>query len=85
MARSRFILRYRGQSSTPDADVARVAGLTEAVVVESAPKMLLVESDQASLEALVDTLEGWVMAPEQAFALPDVRRRAERPPDPDHH
>jgi len=85
VARSRFILRYRGQSSTPDADVARVAGLTEAVVVESAPKMLLVESDQASLEALVDTLEGWVMAPEQAFALPDVRRRAERPPDPDHH
>ena len=82
MARSRFILRYRGQGSAPDADVARVAGLTEAAVVESTPRMLLVESDRASLEALVDTLEEWVMAPEQAFPLPDVRRRAERPPGP---
>ena len=82
MTRSRFILRYRGRGSTPDADVAQVSGLPEAVVVESTAKMLLVESDRAPLEALVDTLEEWAMAPEQAFPLPDVRRRAERPPDP---
>ncbi len=82
MERTRFVLRYRGPGSTPDADVAQVSGLAEAVVVESTAKMLLVESDPAPLQALVDSLDDWVMAPEQAYLLPDVRRRAERPPDP---
>lgn len=81
MARSRFILRYRGQGRAPDADVTQVSGLAEAVVVDSTAKMLLIESDPAPLQALVDSLDGWVMAPERAFALPDTRRRAERPPD----
>jgi len=61
--------------------VARVSAVAEVVVVESTAKMLLVESAPALLQALVDSLDDWVMAPEHAFPLPDVRRRVERPPD----
>ena len=83
MAGSRFVLRYRGEGAVPDADVARVTELPEAVVVDASPKMLLVESDPDALQALVDSLPDWVMAPEQGFPIPDTRKRAVRPPEPD--
>jgi hypothetical protein len=78
----RFVLRYRGQGALPDADVARVAGLP-ATVLDTSPRMLLVEADPEALRALVDSLPDWVMAPEQGFPLPDTRKRALRPPEPD--
>jgi hypothetical protein len=78
--RPRFVLRYRGQGALPEADVARVAGLPDVVVVDSTSRMLLVESEPEPLEALVGTLADWVMAPERGFPVPDVRKRAERPP-----
>ncbi len=83
MAGPRFVLRYRGQGAVPDADVARVAELPEAVVVDASPRMLLVESDPDALRALVDSLPGWDMAPERGFPLPDTRKRAGHPPEPD--
>lgn len=82
MVAARFVLRYRGSGAPPDADVARVAELPSAVVVDATPKMLLVESDPDALRELVDSLPDWVMAPEQGFPLPDTRKRAVRPPDP---
>ena len=82
MARSRFVLRYRGEGPLPPADVAQVAGLAGAAVVDSSPRMLLVECDPEPLEALVDALADWVMAPEQHVPLPDTRRRPKRPPQP---
>lgn len=78
---SRFVLRYRGEGSTPAADVARVAGLPASVVVDATPRMLLVDSDPEALRVLVDSLADWVMAPEQRFPLPDTRRKAVRPPE----
>jgi len=62
--------------------VARVAQLSSATVIDDSPRMLLVESEPAELEALVDGLADWVMAPEQHLPLPDTRRLAERPPEP---
>lgn len=81
MARSRFVLRYCGSGATPAADVARLSDLSDAVVVDASPRMLLVESDHAPLHALVESLPDWVMAPEQSLPLPDTRKRAERPPE----
>lgn len=83
MAKARFVLRYRGEGAGPAADVARVAGLPSAAVVDSSPKMLLVESDPDELEALVDALPDWVMAPEQHLSIPDTRKRVVRPPETD--
>lgn len=79
--RSRFVLRYRGEGAKPDADVARVQGLADAVVVDSSSRMLLVEADPEPLHALVDCLPHWVIGPDQAYAVPDTRKKVERPPD----
>ncbi|MEO5680017.1 MAG: hypothetical protein ABIS47_10150 [Acidimicrobiales bacterium] len=78
---ARFVLRYRGEGPKPDEDVARVVGLSDAVVIDSTSRMLLVECDPAPLETLVDALPDWVMASEQTFSLPDTRKSAVRPPD----
>jgi hypothetical protein len=81
MAKPRFVLRYRGDGSVPDADVARVHGLDSAVVVDQTPRMLLVESEPEPLRALVETLADWMMAPEQQYGVPDTRKQVERPPE----
>jgi hypothetical protein len=77
----RFVLRYRGDGAKPAGDVERVRALADAVVVDSSPRMLLVESDPEPLRQLVDSLPDWVMATEQTYAVPDTRKRVERPPE----
>lgn len=79
MAKERFVLRYRGEGAKPAADVARVQELADNVV-DSTARMLLVESDDEPLRALVDSLPDWVMAPEQTFTVPDTRKSVERSP-----
>lgn len=76
----RFVLRYRGPGPPPEADVARVAELPSAVVVDATARMLLVESDGDELRGLVDSLPDWVMAPDRSYEIPDTRKRAQRPP-----
>ena len=80
MARQRFILRYRGEGARPKADVARVRELEDAVVVDSSARMLVVESEPEPLQSLVDELPGWVMGPDVQYAVPDTRKKVERPP-----
>jgi hypothetical protein len=80
VAKPRFVLRYRGEGDTPEADVARVRQLTDAVVVDSSSRMLLVESDAEPLGALVDDLPDWVMSPDRSYEVPDTRKKIERPP-----
>lgn len=81
MAKARFVLRYRGEGATPEADVDRVRELDDATVVDSSSRMLLVDSHAEPLRRLVDTLPDWVMASEQTYAVPDTREMVERPPD----
>lgn len=80
MARTRFVLRYRGEGDKPDAVVEQVRQLPEVTVVDDSSRMLLVESHEEPLRALVDSLPDWVMAPEQSYPVPDTRKRVERPP-----
>ncbi len=81
MATQRFVLRYGGDGAKPHADVERVRALTDAVVIDASPRMLLVDSHPEQLRDLVESLSDWVMAPEQTYAVPDTRKRVERPPD----
>ncbi len=81
MVKPRFVLRYRGDGATPEADVARVRGLDDAVVIDSSSRMLLVESEPEPLRQLLDSLPDWIMAPEQQYGVPDTRKRIERPPE----
>jgi hypothetical protein len=81
MAKERFVLRYRGQGAKPDDVVARVRELPGAVVVDdSSPRMLLVEAEPGPLKELLDALPDWVMGPEQAYEVPDTRKKVERAP-----
>ena len=82
MARRRFVLRYRGEGPKPDADVARVHELTDAVVLDdSSSRMLLVEAEPEPLRDLVDGLGDWVMGPDVVYEVPDTRKKVLRPPD----
>ena len=81
MAKARFVLRYRGEGALPEADVAQVHGLAGAEVVDSSPRMLVVESEPDRLGALVESLPDWVMAPDQSYTVPDTRKKVERPPE----
>lgn len=83
MARRRFVVRFRGDSDKPAEDLERIRGLPEATVVDQAsPRMLLVESEEQPLRELVESLPGWVLAPEKDVPVPDTRQRVERPPGP---
>jgi hypothetical protein len=82
VAKGRYVLRYRGEGSKPHLDLAGVSGLADAVVVDSSPRMLVVDAEDQPLRELVDTLPDWVMAPEHRYEVPDTRMKVERPPDP---
>ena len=79
--RGRFVLRYRGDGDSPDADVDHIREVAGAVVVDRSPRMLLIESDDEALRPVVESLPGWVMAPEQTMEVPDTRKRVRRPPE----
>jgi hypothetical protein len=71
----RFVLRYRGSGARPAADVDRLAALPEVELVDETPRMLLVAGPEETLRDAVAAMPGWVMAPDAAVPLPDVRRR----------
>lgn len=84
MAERTFVLRYRGGGTKPAADVERIRTLPQATVLdESSTTMLVVECDEQPLRELVESLDQWVAAPEQAVPLPDTRKRVDRTPDQD--
>ncbi len=75
-AMKRFILRYRGEGSKPEADVARIRALPDLTVLDdSSSRMLLVESTEKELRELMEGLPDWKMSPEQLIELPDPRPR----------
>lgn len=80
MATERFVLRYRGEGAIPEADVARVRSLPGATVVDSTPRMLVVEAEPEPLRRLADSLPRWVVGQEQTYAVPDTRKTVEEPP-----
>jgi hypothetical protein len=81
VARSRFILRYRGDGPKPAADVAKLEELEDLVIVNSSARMLEVEARPEPLRDLVDSLPDWMMGPDISYEVPDTRKKVRRPPD----
>jgi hypothetical protein len=82
VAKQRFVLRYRGEGTKPDGDVARVRDLAGAVVLDaSSPRMVLVESEPGPLRELVEGLDDWIVGADQTYPVPDTRKKVERAPD----
>ncbi len=74
-------MRFAGDRGKPAADLERIRRLPEAIVLDaSSSRIVLVESDEQPLRDLVESLPGWVVAPEQETPVPDTRKRIRRPP-----
>jgi hypothetical protein len=69
----RFILRFKARRPAPDADVERIRTAPGVVVLDSSPRMLLVQAPPEAVNRLVDALPGWTVTPEQTIPLPDPR------------
>lgn len=72
MAR-RFILRYTGSGRTPAEDVDRIRSSSDINVLDSSPRMLLVEAQEIPLRSLVQSIPEWVVSEEQMIVRRDPR------------
>lgn len=74
----RFILRFRATGPMPGEHIHRVCGLPSTTVLDYSPRMLLVEGPEPELKALVASMPGWVMSPEQMIGVPNPRLKPRR-------
>jgi hypothetical protein len=75
-----FVLRSRGPGTDFDDVVALVRSLPEVRLLDvSAPRMLLVAMADAEADHLAQSLPGWIVAPQQTYALPDPRPHPRSP------
>jgi hypothetical protein len=69
----RFILRFTGKGEPPADDIRRIRELSHAQVIDTSPRMLLVEAPSTSLNALVRSMPAWTVSAERFVPLPDSR------------
>ncbi len=75
---SRFVLRFSGVGMAP-VELARhlrtVAGVK---VLDSSPRMFLIESGKPAIDQISEQLSGWQIVPESFTPLPDPRLKIGR-------
>ena len=71
---ARFILRYSGAAAPPE-HARVVAGTPNIKVIDSSPKMMLIEADEEEAKQLPGRLPGWNLYPEVHYKIPDTRKR----------
>jgi hypothetical protein len=69
----RFILRFTGKGEPPAEDIRRIRELSHAQVIDTSPRMLLVEAPSTSLNALVRSMPAWTVSAEHFVPRPDPR------------
>ena len=69
----RFILRFTGKGEPPAEDIRRIRELSHAQVIDTSPRMLLVEAPSTSLDALVCSMPAWTVSAEHFVPRPDPR------------
>ena len=68
-----FILRFTGQNEAPSADLSRIRSTPGVKVLDSAPRMVLVQASPETVHRLAEGLPGWTSTREQMTRLPDPR------------
>lgn len=71
---ARFILRYSGAAAPAEHSQA-VAAAPNIKVLNSSPKMMLIEADEEDAKQLSNRLPGWTLHPEVQYQIPDARKR----------
>jgi hypothetical protein len=72
---NRYILRYGGASSIPDAHLENIRSIPGLKVIDESPKMLLVDGEEPSLREKLKDMPEWSIHPEQDYPLPDTRKK----------
>ena len=78
---SRFVIRYNGPGTKPPNDVDLVRGQSALKVIDESARMLLVESDNGTIDHLRRNLSDWQITAETSFTIPDPRHQIKRPID----
>ncbi|HSK71959.1 MAG TPA: hypothetical protein VK892_09715 [Pyrinomonadaceae bacterium] len=73
MSTERLILRYRGAGVAPAQDLEKIRNLSEIEIIDSSPRMLLVEGDLTKLHELLEQMPEWHLYPEKTIERPDPR------------
>jgi hypothetical protein len=69
----RFVARFTGRGVAPDADLDRIRSTPRVTVLDTAPRMLLIEAPPETVRELGEALPGWIFSREQTKPLPDPR------------
>jgi hypothetical protein len=72
---SRYILRYGGSQSVPAEHLDSIRSIPGLKVVDTSPKMLLVDGEESTLREKLKEMPGWSIHPEQGYPLPDTRQK----------
>lgn len=78
MSIGRFILRYRGKGSIPNEDLERIRSLSDAQIIDSTSRMLLIEAPDKELKSVLSSMSEWIVAEETHIPLPDPRPKLKR-------
>lgn len=76
----RFILRFTGTASPPPGEIQRIRSVANIRIIDSSPRMILVEASAEALERALGTLPGWRIVRERTVPLPDTRKRVSKSP-----
>jgi hypothetical protein len=71
----RYIFRYTGRGDPSQDDLAVIRDWPGVTVVDSSPRMLLIQAPVSVAAELAERLTGWVSTPEQKIPVPDTRPR----------
>jgi hypothetical protein len=68
-----YILRYRGAGAIPEGDVEHIRAQRDVQILDTSPRMLLIDAPRDDMQTLAASLADWVVTPETTYTVPDPR------------
>ena len=75
---TRYVFRYQGAGAKPERDVEQIRRHSALKVVGESPRMVLVDGEPGVIDRVRELLDGWSVAPERQYSLPDPRPTIKR-------
>jgi len=71
----RYILRHKSNAVAPQEEVRTIMATEGIKVVDTTPRMLLVEADEAVIHMMTTRLPDWSVSEEKTIPLPDTKKK----------